>query len=118
MDTVHVFISTGRFHSFDEMRDFVDETYPEDEDADANPSPFGREVSQTYYEPGCIECIHRSPPIPVKKLLAGASYSDQWLSKLKTSELADAAICVFTPNLIEHPERSSLKYLGAFRYKP
>jgi hypothetical protein len=116
MDTVHVFISTGRSRSFDAMREFVEETY--DDDGDAIPSVFGREVAQSYYEPGCIECNHRAAPIAVKKLLAGASYSDQWLSKLRTSEVADAAICVFTPNVIKHPERSSLKYLGAFRYKP
>jgi hypothetical protein len=116
MDTVHVFVSTGRFRSLAEMRAFVEETCTED--GDGILSAFGREVAQSWYEPGCIECLHRAMPISVLELLAGASYSDQWLPGFKTSERANAAICVFKPNVIEHPEGSSLKYLGAFPYKP
>jgi hypothetical protein len=116
MDKVHVFISTGRFHSFDEMRSFVEQTYTED--GESIPSPFGREVYQSWYEPGCIECMHRFSAIPITELLANSSYSDQWLPYLKTSEVADAAICVFSPNRIEYPEGSTLKYLGSFKYRP
>lgn len=113
-DTVHVFISTGRFRSFAEMRSFVEETSTEEGDGVA--SEFGREVSQSWYEPACMECLLVSEPVLAVELLASTSYSDQWLPKLTTSEVADAAICVFSPNVVDHPEKSSLKYLGAFTY--
>jgi hypothetical protein len=116
MDAVHVFVSTGRFRSFAEMRAFVEQTYTDD--GFGIPSVFEREVAQSWYEPGCIECTHRTTPIPVPELLAGASYADQWLPALKISEVADAAICVFSPNVVDHPEDSSLRYLGAFGYQP
>ncbi len=56
MATVHVFVSTGRFHSSEEMRRFIDETYTDD--GDGIPSPFMREVGLSEYEPMCIEAIH------------------------------------------------------------
>jgi len=31
--------------------------------------------------------------------------------------LADAAICMFNPNVAEHPEKCSLEYLGALEYR-
>jgi hypothetical protein len=116
-DTVHVFISTCLFRSFDEMRAYIDQTYTED--GDGIPSVFMREVGLSEYEPGCIEAItsESGSPMPLSDLLAGASYSDQWLPLLDGSRLADAAICVFAPNCAEHPESCSLEYLGAFTYR-
>jgi hypothetical protein len=115
MDTVHVFVTTGRFRSFAEMRAFVEETYTED--GDGVPSVFMQEVGLTEYEPGCIECVHRPAPVPLHELLAGASYSDQWLPQLPAGRLADAAICVFAPNRVGQPEGCSLEYVGAFEYR-
>lgn len=117
MDTVHIFISTGRFRSFQEMRAYIDETYTED--GDGIPSAFMREVGLSEYEPGCIEAIssESGSPVPLSELLAGASYCDQWLPRLDRSLLADAAICVFAPNRVEHPGCCSLVYLGAFGYR-
>lgn len=115
MDTVHVFISTGRFSSFEEMRTFVEQTYTPD--GDGVPSAFMREVGLSGYEPGCIECTHVPKPIPLPELLRGASYSDQWLTGVDGSRVADAAICVFAPNEVPHPLDSSLEYLGAFGYR-
>jgi hypothetical protein len=114
LEKVHVFISTGRFRSFEEMREFINETYTED--GDGVPSPFMREVGLSEYEPACIETIHEDKPTALAELLAGASYEDQWLSKLDGKRIADAAICVFAPNRLSHPERSSLQYVGAFPY--
>jgi hypothetical protein len=74
--------------------------------------------SSSAYEPGCIEVIFRPQAVPLAELLSGASYSEQWLPGLDVSGLADAAICVFAPNRVRHPERCSLQYLGAFRYTP
>src|SRR5687767_9838151 len=115
MDTVHIFISTGRFRSFEEMRAFVEQSYTPD--GDGVPSAFMREVGLAGYEPGCIECLHRPHPTPLAELLGGASYSEQWLSGLDGSHMADAAICVFAPNQVRHPRGSSLRYLGAFGYR-
>jgi hypothetical protein len=115
METVHVFVSTGRFRSFTEMRVFVKQTYTED--GDGVPSAFMREVGLCGYEPGCIECVHRPAPAPLPELLAGASYSDQWLPQLPANQLADAAICVFAPNRVARPEGSSLQYVGSFGYR-
>ena len=115
METVHVFITTGRFRSFDEMRAFIDETYTED--GDGIPSAFMREVGLSEYEPGCIEALHHSHAVPLAQLLGGASYADQWLPHVNGSLQADAAICVFAPNRVEQPQNSSLEYVGAFEYE-
>jgi Immunity protein 22 len=116
MASVHVFISTGRFHSFEEMRHFIDQTYTDD--GDGVSSPFMQEVGLSEYEPMCIEAIHSGRPLSLSELLAGASWSYQWLPRLGTSRQADAAICVFQPNRVEHPRGSSLEYCGAFEYNP
>jgi hypothetical protein len=115
MNAVHVFTSTGRFHSFAEMRAFVEQTYTDD--GDGVPSAFMREVGLTGYEPPCIECVHRLVPVPLAELLAGASYSDQWLPSVEGSRTADAAVCVFAPNQLRSPHCSSLEYCGAFEYR-
>jgi hypothetical protein len=116
MATVHVFVSTGRFRSGEEVREFVDETY--DEDGEGIPSPLMAEVGLTDYEPWCIEVSHRAHPVPLADLLASASYAGQWLTRLPADRTADAAVCVFAPNVVGHPEGSSLEYGGAFEYRP
>lgn len=115
MEKVHVFISTGRFYSFDEMRAFIDKTYTED--GDGVPSQFIREVGLTGYEPGCIEAIHEGAPTALATLLAGASYADQWLPNVGGARVADSAICVFAPNRVVRPSASSLEYVGAYDYE-
>jgi hypothetical protein len=116
MATVYVFLSTGRFRSLKEMRQFIDQTYTED--GDGIPSSFMREVGLSEYEPMSIEAIHSKYPLPPSELLTDASWSDQWLPRLRASAPADAAICVFEPNRVEHPQGSSLAYCGAFDYNP
>ena len=122
MPTVHVFVSTGRFRSFDDMRAYIDPVYDEDdedEDGDLIPSPFMTEVGLTRYEPMCIEAVPSKSghPVPLAALLAEASYSDQWLHRLDVGRLADAAICVFAPNEVTRPEGGTLEHLGAFEYR-
>ena len=116
-DRVHVFVSTGRFRSFEEMRVYIDETYTDD--GDGIPSVFMREVDLSEYEPGCIEAIpsKSGSPVPLSELLAGMSYADQWLPNLDGSRQADAAVCVFAPNRVGQPNGCSLEYLGAFGYR-
>ncbi|MFT4558529.1 MAG: hypothetical protein ACI92S_003910 [Planctomycetaceae bacterium] len=117
MDIVHIFISTGRFRSFDEIHLFIDETYSED--GDGIDSEFMAETGFAQYEPGCIEAVlsESGEAVPLKQLLDGTSYCEQWLLKLDITRLADAAICVFSPNEIEHPDQSSMEYLGKFHYQ-
>lgn len=112
MNLVHVFISTGRFRSFEEMRAYVEETYTED--GDGVPSAFMDEVDLEDYEPMCVECVHAPAPTPLRELLADVSYADRWLPLLPGDRLADAAICVFPPNELGTPEGCSLEYVGAF----
>jgi hypothetical protein len=118
MATVHVFASTGRFRSFDEMREYVDETY--NDDGDGVPSAFMVETGLDEYEPGCIEAFpsESGRPVPLAELLTGASYSEQWLPAVDRTRRADAAICVFSPNRVEHPTGCTLEYVGAFEYRP
>jgi len=118
-DTVHVFVSTGRFRSAEDMDAFVDVTYTDD--GDSVPSSFMEEVGLCDdYEPTCIEVIRSESgqPVPLSDLLEGASYYEQWLDKLDGTRQEDAAICVFAPNIAQKPEECSMEYLGAFPYNP
>jgi hypothetical protein len=107
LERVHVFISIGRFRSFEDMRAFIDKTYTED--GDGVPSPFIREVGLSGYEPGRIEAVHKDAPTPLARLLAAASYADQWLAKVDSDRIADSAICVFAPNRVARPTDSCLE---------
>jgi len=69
MSDVHLFISTGRFKSFRDMRKFIDPTYTDD--GDEVPSTFMREVGLWQFEPGCIEAIYKQVPTELVDLLAG-----------------------------------------------
>ena len=95
---------------------FIDPTYAQD--GDQVDSQFMREVGLLDYEPMCIEAIHSKTEKPLQELLKGASYSDQWLPNFTLSCEADAAICVFEPNVVESPSTTSLQYCGAFFYQP
>jgi hypothetical protein len=115
MGTIHVFISTGRFRSMEELRAFINPTYKED--GEQVPSAFMREVQFLRCDPDFIEAFHREGPVPLPELLAGTSWADQWLSQLGGGRLADAAVCVFGLNRMGRPEDSSLEYCGAFGYR-
>ena len=116
MTTVHIFVSTGRFHSFSQVLSFIQETYTSD--GDGVPSAFMREIDLHDYEPWCIEAIHfqSGQPVSLQDLLVDVSYSSQWLHRLDGFLLADTAICVFPPNVLLRPHDSSLKYIGEFGY--
>jgi len=111
---VHLFVSTGRFSSFEALREFIDPTYTDD--GDFVPSTFIEEVRLDDYEPGCIETVCEPQPKPIRELLAGVSYAEQWLKFLDPRLIASEAICVFQPNTIARPANSSL-YAGAYYYK-
>lgn len=115
-ETVHIFISIGRFKSFEEMRSYIEETY--NGDGEGFPSLFMREVGLSQYEPGCIEAIPSvtGQVVSLSVLLRDASWADKWLPQVDGSRLADAAICVFEPNQLSHPERCSLEYLGGYQF--
>lgn len=97
------------------MRSLIDQHYTDD--GDRVPSAFMREIELTNYEPSCIEAFHAARPELLVDLLAGVSYADQWLAGLDVSRTADSAICVFAPNQVRQPRRSSLEYFGSFSYE-
>ena len=115
MQTVHVFVAHGRFRTLEDVHAFVDQTYTDD--GEQVTSPFMLEIGISSYEPMCIETRHSPRPVPLLELLRGASYGEQWLAQLDGSRAAESAICVFSPNEVAHPERSSLEYLGARSYQ-
>jgi hypothetical protein len=115
VQTVHVFVARGRFRTLDDVHAFVDQTYTDD--GEQVTSPFMLEIGISSYEPMCIETRHSPRPVPLLELLRGASYGEQWLAQLDGSRAAESAICVFSPNEVAHPERSSLEYLGAWGYQ-
>lgn len=114
METVHIFVSTGRFRSLEELRSFVDLAYTSD--GDGIPSPFMREVDLADYDPACIEATHAEEPKPLALLLEHASYADQWLSHVDAGRVANSAICVFAPNRVRRPRQTSLEYVGSYTY--
>ncbi|WP_430782691.1 immunity 22 family protein [Actinoplanes sp. G11-F43] len=114
MTVVWVFLSTGRFGSDGELRDFVEPSYLAD--GDTRPSVFARETGLADAEPSCVETVHAGAAIPVRDLLAEASWADQWITHLDPAEHADSAICVFPPNRLTSPHTSSLEFRGAFPF--
>jgi len=110
---VHVFMCERRFKTLDALNQFVRQTYSEDGDPIA--SPFMAETGLSDYEPACIETYHGAHA-PLAALLSGASYAAQWLAQMSPDLTADAALCIFAPNQLATPERSSLAYVGAFNY--
>jgi hypothetical protein len=115
--TVHVFTCSGRFASWEALQAYLAPAYTED--GDAVPSPFFLETGLTDYEPSCIESALLASPAPLAELLDGVSYANNWLAQACVDAqdlLADTAVCVFAPNRLAHPQRSSLHHVGSYAY--
>ncbi|VWC81574.1 hypothetical protein BLA50215_01279 [Burkholderia lata] len=112
--TVHLFISSGRFHSFTDLRAFIDARCTED--GDGIPSAFMTEIGLRDYEPGCIEAIHSGEPVPVPQLLSGASGESAWVHAIPAGLIADSAICVYSPNIVATPGNASVDYVGTYEF--
>ncbi|WP_402718408.1 immunity 22 family protein [Janthinobacterium rivuli] len=117
---VHVFACSGRFPSWEALQAYLSPTYTED--GDAVPSPFFLETGLTCYEPACFESAMLASPVPLAQLLDGVSYGDSWLAQACADAdgqhlLADTSVCVFAPNQLTHPQRSSLHYVGSYHYR-
>lgn|GEM_PF-1164763 len=118
--TVHVFACSGRFPGWDALQAYLAPTYTDD--GDALPSPFFLETGLSQYEPACFESALLASPVPLAQLLDGVSYGDSWLALACADAkaqgvLADTGVCVFAPNQLAHPQRSSLHYVGSYRYE-
>ncbi len=114
---VHVFACSGRFASWEALQAYLAPAYTED--GDAVPSPFFLETGLTQYEPACIESALLASPTPLAELLDGVSYAGSWLAQACADAqglLADTVVCVFAPNQLAHPQRSSLHHVGSYRY--
>ncbi|WP_070218441.1 MULTISPECIES: immunity 22 family protein [unclassified Janthinobacterium] len=112
---VHVFTCSGRFPSWEALQAYLAPAYTED--GDAVPSPFFLETGLTCYEPACFESALLAAPAPLAELLDGVSYADNWLAQACADAqgvLADTAVCVFAPNRLAHPHRSSLHHVGSY----
>lgn len=117
MPTVHVFACSGRFASWEALQAYVSPAYTDD--GDAVPSPFMLETGLTDYEPACIASALQASPAPLAQLLDGVSYAGSWLAQAcadAQGRLADTGVCVFAPNRLAHPQRSSLHYVGSYAY--
>lgn len=117
LPVVHVFTCSGRFASREALEAYLSPTYTED--GDEVPSPFFLETGLTCYEPACFESAMLASPAPLAQLLDGVSYGDSWLAQACADGkkvLADASVCVFAPNQLAHPQRSSLHYVGSYAY--
>ena len=116
---VHVFACSGRFASWEALQAYLAPTYTDD--GDAVPSPFFLETGLSHYEPACVESAMLASPAPLAQLLDGVSYADSWLAQACADAdgqkvLADTAVCVFAPNQLAHPQRSTLHYVGSYPY--
>ena len=112
---VHVFTCSGRFASREALQAYLVPTYTED--GDEVPSPFFLETGLTCYEAACFESAMLASPVPLAQLLDGVSYGDSWLAQACADAqgvLADTSVCVFAPNQLAHPQRSSLHYVGSY----
>ena len=112
-----MFACSGRFASWEALQAYVSPAYTED--GDAVPSPFMLETGLTDYEPACIESALQASPAPLAQLLDGVSYAGSWLAQACADAqgmLADTGVCVFAPNRLAHPQRSSLHYVGSYAY--
>jgi hypothetical protein len=119
LPTVHVFACSGRFASWEALQAYLSPAYTED--GDARPSPFFLETGLTQYEPACVESALLASPVPLAELLDGVSHGDSWLAQACADAeaqgvLADTCVCVFAPNQLAHPQRSSLHHVGSYRY--
>jgi hypothetical protein len=112
---LHLFVARARFKSLADIYAFIDQTYTED--GERIPSRFMLEVELSDYDPMCIESFHSARPLPLAELLRGASFGAQWIAHLDAARVAESAICVFSPNAVANPERTSLEYVGAIRYE-
>ena len=117
LPVVHVFTCSGRFASREALQAYLAPRYTED--GDEVPSPFFLETGLTCYEPACFESAMLASPAPLAQLLDGVSYGDSWLAQACADAqevLADTGVCVFAPNQLAHPQRSSLHYVGSYAY--
>jgi len=107
MSKVHLFISSNSFNSEEEMDCYINPTY--DENSEKINSKFMNEVIISNYEPMCIEATYEKKSMLLEKLLEGSSYFEQWSKNIPTSIQANMAVCVFEPNLIISPGKSTLR---------
>ncbi|WP_425396632.1 immunity 22 family protein [Aeoliella sp.] len=117
MDMVHIFCCLARFRSEDDPERFVLPTYTDD--GDLRESDFMREIGLSNdYEPMAIEIEFFSRTTDLLSALCGFSYSTQFRVVRVVPTEVNSVVCVYSPNSPDHPARSSLDYVGAFRYDP
>jgi hypothetical protein len=114
--SVHIFVSCGRFADADELAHFVEPDYTEE--GDLIPSQFMAEIGLESYEPMTIEREFYRRPIELLSALPAFSYANQFPLVRLDQTIVDTIICVYSPNIVRTPNRSSLDYVGVFRFDP
>jgi hypothetical protein len=113
---VHIFVSRGRFANEDQLAQFVEPNYTED--GDLISSKFMTEIGLESFEPMAIERTFYPKKTDLLSAIHGFSYADQFpLVRLEPTSI-NTIICVYSPNTVRTPNRSSLDYVGAFKYDP
>jgi hypothetical protein len=114
MSVLHLYISSGRFSSEEELDDFIQPSY--DENGEKIDSVFMDEVGLTSFEPACIEATFEEREVNIIELLEGSSYQDQWLELVPNDLSGNVALTIYEPNLLSKPKSCSLVYVGSYNY--
>lgn len=114
MAKLHIYISSDKFRTEDELNSYLIPSYTED--GDLINSPFMKEVKLENYEPMCVEVVFEKANRPVKHLLEGISYYEQWVKDISDNFEGNVVVCIYEPNLLANPMGSILNYLGEYSY--
>lgn len=87
-----------------------------DDDGDCLWTSFMTQIGLSGYEPQCIEHLIAPAPVPLRSLLAEASWAELWLDALPEQIRADAAICYFEPNHPTSPSAGTMQALGPYDF--
>ena len=115
----------GKFDSLESFTQLFVETYSDDDDAPI--SPFAETQGEAFYDHDFMEYGYSDDADSVADLVAGYSYSDQWLDQF--AKLLDSAgltgvnaFLFISESEIENAqsfgtETGGLTYLGKLKYK-
>jgi hypothetical protein len=110
---VHVFAGPARFPDAETLLGFLHLPLPRAGAAGVWPSAFGREVGldAANYDAGSIAFALSTEVRTVRELAADHPGSASWSCGGHTGH---EVVIVYPPNVMAHPERCSLTYLGEF----
>jgi hypothetical protein len=114
MPSVLIFSSVGTFRAESELDAYVRPTY--DEDGRVRVSAFMQEVGLSSNESMCIEAAWEERAVPLRELVDGCSYSDQWAHLVPDVLRADSA-CWSIPQMLWRTRRARRKFDSMPRFR-